>query len=217
MDGLPLRVLLVDDHQMFREGIRSRLNSEPDIEVVGEAASPEEAVLLIPQVNPTVAILDIRLSDSSGIELARTLRSQWPQLKLLMLTGYDYDQYVRALVRVGIDGYLLKEAPQEKLVEALREIASGGTVLPPLIASKVMRSIARNPTTLADPRPDELTIRELEVLELMHQGLRNSDIGENLSISPRTVEGHVANIVSKLGAQSRIDAVQIASQTGLIQ
>ena len=202
---------------MFRDGVRSRLDLESDIEVVGEASSAEEALQLVAQVSPNVVILDIRLADSSGIELARTLRSQWPQLKLLMLTGYDYDQYVRALVRVGIDGYLLKEAPQEKLIEALREIASGGTVLPPLIASKVMRSISRNPSALADPRPDELTIRELEVLELMHQGLRNSDIGKSLSISPRTVEGHVTNIVSKLGAQSRIDAVRIASETRLIQ
>ena len=216
MEALPLRVLLVDDHQMFRDGVRSRLELESDIEVVGETASAKEALELIPQDSPTIVMLDIRLGDSNGIELARTIRNQWPQMRILVLTGYDYDQYVRALVRIGIDGYLLKDAPQETLVQALREIASGGTVLPPLIASKVMKSISSTPSAFADPKPDELTVRELEVLELMHRGLRNIDIGERLSISPRTVEGHVSSIVSKLGAESRTDAVRIASETGLI-
>lgn len=217
MPVLPLRVFLVDDHQMFREGVRRRLELESDIEVVGEAASTKEALELIPRVSPTIVTLDIRLGDANGIELARTIRNQWPQMRILILTGYDYDQYVRALVRIGIDGYLLKDAPQETLVQALREIASGGAVLPPLIASKVMKSISSTPSAIADSRPDELTIRELEVLELMHRGLRNTDIGERLSISPRTAEGHVSSIVSKLRAESRTDAVRIASETGLIR
>jgi DNA-binding NarL/FixJ family response regulator len=133
---LPLRILIVDDHQMFREGIRRRLEQEPDITVVGEAASAEDALVKVSQTNPTIVLLDIRLPKVSGIELARRLRQQWPDLKILVLTGYDFDQYVRAVARVGVSGYLLKTAPQDAVVQAIREVAAGGAVLPPSIASK---------------------------------------------------------------------------------
>ena len=146
----PCKVLIVDDHVMFREGIRVRLEQEPNIEVVGEASTAAEALTLLDETDPTIVILDIRLPDVSGIELARRLRKFRPDIKILVLSGYDFDQYVRALTRVGIEGYLVKDAPQETLVQALHEIAAGGAVLPPHIASKVMRSYASQDTTL-DP------------------------------------------------------------------
>lgn len=212
---LPLRILLVDDHRMFREGIRSRVEREADMLVVGEAACAQEALDLVPRVNPTVAILDIRLPDSSGLELAKTMRSQWPLVKIVMLTGYDFDQYVRAATRVGIDGYILKDSPQDDLVSALREIAAGGAVLPPRVASKVMRTLAATPSRR--PPFGELTLREIEVLELVHEGLRNQEIAQRLSISARTVEAHVSSVLSKLGAQSRLEAVKVAMEAKLIK
>ncbi len=214
--GLPLRVFVVDDHQMFREGVRFRLEQEDDIEVVGEAASAMEALDLIEEREPTIMILDIRLPDLSGIELTRKIRARWPEMKILILSGYDFDQYVRALARLGVDGYLLKDSPQESLVAALRDIANGGVVLPPSIASKVMKGYSSS-VTGRDTDVWELTIRELDVLELLFLGLRNAEIANRLSISIRTVEVHVRNVMSKLGAQSRTDAVRIALDKGYIK
>lgn len=215
--NLPIRVLIVDDHQMFREGVRSRLEQECDIKVLGEAASAEEALILMEQMEPTIAILDVRMPDVSGIDLTRIMRKRWPEVKILVLSGFDFDQYVRALARLGVDGYLLKDAPQDSLVDALREIASGGAVLPPNIASKLIRSYASQPSGDLDRAVWDLTLRELDVLEFLYQGLRNAEIAQHLSISPRTVETHVGNIIAKLGSQGRADAVRIAVEKGLIK
>lgn len=215
--NLNIRILVVDDQQMFREGIRSRLELEPDMQVVGEAASAEEALTRIQETDPSIVILDVRLPNISGIEAARLMRQQWPDLKILILTGYDFDQYVRAAARAGIDGYLVKDAPQESLVAALREISAGGAMLPPQIASKVMRSYASPAGSAPTGQTWELTIREIQVLELLYQGLRNTEIAHRLAISSRTVETHVSSIISKLGAQSRTEAVRIAVEKGLIK
>ncbi len=212
-----IRVLIVDDQRMFRDGIRSRIENEPGIEVVGEAASAEETMTEIRKQRPDIVTLDIRLRDVSGIEVARQIRQEWPDLKILVLTGYDFDQYVRASARAGIDGYLLKDAPQEDLIQALRQIAQGGAVLPPDIASKVMKTYSEVPVAGRERRTEEVTVREIEVLELLFQGLRNTEIGERLSISARTVEAHVRSIFGKLGAQSRTEAVRIAVEMNLIK
>ncbi len=212
-----IKVLLIDDHRMFREGVKSRLEREADIQVVGEAASGREAVEKVSLNQPDMVILDIRLPDISGIEVAQMLRKQWPNLKILMLTGYDFDQYVRAVARVGIDGYLLKDAPQDELVDAVRQVAAGGAVLPPNIASKVMRGYASTPMGASNRPTWDLTVRELEILELLSQGLRNVDIADRLGISSRTVENHVGSIIGKLGAQSRTEAVRLAIEKGLIK
>jgi len=216
MMGPVLRILIVDDHRMFREGIRSRLSKEADIEVVGEAGSAEEALAVAQEANPSIVILDVRLPDMSGIELIRLLRGRRPELKILVLTGYDFDQYVRAAAREGIEGYLLKDAPQEALVQALRDIASGGAVLPPGIASKVMRNYASS-ASVTRRRLSELTLKEIEIVELIYQGLRNVEIARRLSISVRTVEAHVGSIMTKLEAQSRTEAAYIAVEKGLIK
>jgi len=213
----PIRVLIVDDHRMFREGIRSRLARYSRFKVTGEAASAEEAIKLMEQAAPSIVILDIRMQGLSGIDLARRLRREWPDVKILVLSGYDFDQYVRALARIGIHGYLLKDCPQEDLIQALDEIARGGVVLPPRIASKIMRSYASDSMNESrNPRWD-LTVREIEVLECLHEGLRNADIASRLDISPRTVETHVSSIISKLGARSRTEAVRKAVQGSLIR
>jgi DNA-binding NarL/FixJ family response regulator len=210
-----MRMLIVDDHRMFREGIRARLEQEADIEAVMEAASAEEALEIIPHFEPTFILLDIRLPKASGLELAKQVRVHWPHIKVLILSGYDFDQYVRAAARLGVDGYLLKDSPQEDLVLAVRRIQEGGAVLPPHIASKVIKGYAlaggREPRQVT-----ELTVREVEILELLYQGLRNADIATRLGISHRTVEAHVSNIISKIGAGSRTDAVRIAVERRLI-
>jgi len=213
----PIKILIVDDHRMFREGIRSRLARYSRFKVMGEAASAEEAIKIMQQAVPSIVILDIRMQGPSGIDLARRLRREWPDVKILVLSGYDFDQYVRALARIGIHGYLLKDSPQEALIEALDEIARGGVVLPPRIASTIMRSYASD-TETEDRHPRwDLTIREIEVLECLHEGLRNADIASRLAISPRTVETHVSSIISKLGARSRTEAVRKAVQGSLIR
>ena len=211
-----ISVVIVDDHQMFREGIRSRIEGESDMTVVGEAGTAEAAFELVEQTKPTVLILDIRLPNMSGLEAARLLRSRHPSLSILLLTGYDFDQYVRAAARAGLQGYLLKDSPQEALISAIREIAGGGTVLSPTVASAVIQNLA----TMSGGRQRqtwELTVREIEILEILYQGLRNAEIAERLAISPRTVEAHVGNIISKLGAQSRTEAVRIAVSKNLIK
>lgn len=213
----PIEVVLVDDHAMFREGIRARLEREPDFTVVGEAASADQALTLIKSLRPAVVIVDIRMPEKTGIELARQLRQQWPDVKILILSGYDFDQYVRALSRIGIQGYLLKDSPQDQLVEALREIAEGGVVLPPQIASKVMRDLSTRESRIGPRSLCELTLREIEILEHLHEGLTNAAIAERLTISTRTVESHVRSIASKLGAKGRAQAVRIAIESGLIK
>ena len=213
----PIKVLIVDDHRMFREGIRSRLARHSRFKVVGEAAGAEEALKLLEQVAPSIVILDIRMQGPSGIDLARRLRRDRPEIKILVLSGYDFDQYVRAFARIGIHGYLLKDSPQEGLIEALDEIARGGVVLPPRIASKIMRSYASDSVSESRNTRWDLTVREIEVLECLHEGLRNADIASRLDISPRTVETHVSSIISKLGARSRTEAVRKALQGSLIR
>jgi DNA-binding NarL/FixJ family response regulator len=145
------------------------------------------------------------------------LRKTSPELKILILSGYDFDQYVRAAVRVGIQGYLLKDAPQEDLVRALRAVAAGGAVLPPRIASKVMQDYAEKPPDPPKRQPMELSRREIEILEFMKEGIQNTEIAQHLSISVRTVETHIRHITSKLGAHSRAEAVRIAVAKNLIR
>ncbi len=211
-----IRVLLVDGHQMFREGVCSCLAHDPDICVVGQVGTTAEALHLIPTALPTVVVFDVRLPDGAGVDLARQVHQGWPEVKLLTLTGYDYTEYVRAMLRAGVDGYILKSASHQSLVDALREVSAGGLVLPPHIAAKAVRGSSSTPGLDITRQPDTLTMRELEVMELVHQGCRNGEIGNRLDISPRTVEAHVSNIVAKMGARNRTDAVRIAQEHQLI-
>ena len=216
--NIALRVLIVDEHRMFREGIRSCLEKESDIQIVGEANSAQEAILLVEQTNPTVVTLDIRLPDASGIEVARVLRRNYPDVKVLILSAYDYDQYVEASFKIGVEGYLVKDYSQNVLIEALHEIAAGGVVIPPRIASKLVRSGSLRNTAFREQLPSALTKREMEVLELIvHAGLRNAEIAHRLLISPRTVEAHVSNIMSKLGVQNRTELLHIAIVENIIE
>jgi len=201
-----IRVLLVDDHTLMRQGTRALLEEADDLEIVGEAASGEDALILANELHPDVVVLDIRLGELSGVEVARRLRADMPSTKILILTAYDYDQYVRALFAIGVEGYLLKDASGDELIAAVRSVNAGKQVLSPEIEAR-----KRSAT-----RPEALTDREIEILALVSQGESNKEIGKLLGITPRNVEWHVGNVMTKLGARSRSEAIRFGREQGVI-
>lgn len=213
MTGNPIRILLADDHTVVRKGIRDILLEAGDLDVIAEAANGDDAVALIDQLRPDVAVLDIQMPKRSGIDVCRYVRSQrWP-IGLLILTAYDDDPYVLAVLQAGANGYVLKTADADDLIRAVRDVYDGKAVLDPAIARKLMTQLA-GPN---DARPIEsLTPRELDVLKLAARGYTNKAIGAQLSVSDRTVQGHLANIFGKLHVATRTEAVMRAVQLGWI-
>jgi len=209
-----LHVVLADDHVMVRQGIRQFLEEEGDITVVAEAADGQEALRLVAQHQPDVAVLDVQMPGTTGVEAARQIRERFPGVRILILTAYDDDPYIFALLRAGAHGYILKSAPAEELVRAVRAVAAGQTALSPEVARKVVQQVAA-PAGRAD-QPEPLTDREIEVLRLTARGGTNKEIGRALGISARTVQGHLANIYGKLGVYSRTEAVTAALRRGWI-
>lgn len=204
-----IRVLLVDDHQLMRQGTRALLSSADDIEIVAESDRGEPVLGLALQHNPDVVVLDIRLGGVSGVEVARQLREHLPATRILILTAYDHDQYVRALFGIGVDGYLLKYASGDELIAAVRDVVAGKQVLSPEIESR-----RRN---VGLPRSDLLSDREIEILTLVSRGESNKEIARALGINSRTAEWHVSNVLAKLAARSRTEAIRFAGQQGIIE
>ena len=211
-----IRVLLVEDHLLVREGTKALLQGDPAIEVVGEADTADEALKLIRAIEPDVVLLDIRLREGTGIDVARALQKQRCNSRLLVVSSYDYEQYVTALTRAGVSGYILKDSPPQELIRAVHEVNAGRGVLPGRIAATVLESLSKSQRE-TDSEPEPLTMREMEVLELVVQQYRNPIIAQRLGISTRTAEAHVANILQKLGVSTRADAVQAALERGLLQ
>jgi DNA-binding NarL/FixJ family response regulator len=211
----PLRVILADDHAMVRQGIRQFLEEEGDIAVVAEAANGEEALRLVAQHHPDVAVLDIQMPALTGVEATRQIRTRFPDVRILILTAYDDDPYVFALLRAGADGYILKSAGAEDLVRAVRDVAAGRSALSPEITRKVVQQATGGLAESSTPT-EALTEREIEVLRLTAQGMSNKEIGRELNISSRTVQGHLANIYGKLGVTSRTAAVTEGQRRGWI-
>jgi len=211
-----IRVLLADDHAVVRKGIRQFLEEAGDIKVVAEAGDGAEAIRLVEAHQPDVAVLDIRMPEVTGVEATQRIKERFPQVRVLVLTAYDDDPYVFALLQAGADGYVLKTASSDELVRAVRTVHQGDTVLSPEIASKVVRqATSRRPEGAAD-QVEPLTTRELEVLRLAARGLTNRAIGHALGISHRTVQGHLASIYGKLGVNNRTEAVTEAFRRGWI-
>lgn len=203
----PIRVVLVDDHAVVRAGIRQFMERDGDIQVVGEAEDGEEAKSLILEHQPDIAVLDIQMPEVSGIELTRWLRANCREVGVLVLTAYDDDPYVLAVLQAGANGYVLKTASPVEIVQAVRDVNSGRSALDAVIAQKLVAQIARQ----ADTQPvEKLSERELEVLTLVAKGFTNKAIGAQLGISDRTVQGHLAHIFNKLQASSRTEAVMRA-------
>lgn len=208
-----IRILLADDHHIVRAGVRQLLESAPDLRVIAEAGDGEEAQALIQRHKPDVAVLDIQMPKASGIEVTRWVRSHLPEVGVLVLTAYDDDPYVMAVLQAGANGYVLKTGRTEELIRAVRDVYEGKSALDPDITRKLMSSIFKGQEKkIIEP----LTDRELDVLRLAAKGYTNKAIGVQLSISDRTVQGHLAHVFAKLQAGSRTEAVMRAVSLGLI-
>jgi DNA-binding NarL/FixJ family response regulator len=208
-----IRVLLADDHVVVRAGIRQFLEQTSDIQVVAEASNGKEACELIEQFKPDVAVLDIQMPLMSGIEVTRWVRSNHLSIGILVLTAYDDEPYVQAVLQAGSNGYVLKTAEPQVIIEAVRDVFDGKSVLDVTLTQKLIaKLIGKNESPLIEP----LTDRELQILTLTAKGFTNKAIGMQLGISDRTVQNHLANIFQKLNAESRTEAVMRAVSLGLI-
>jgi two-component system, NarL family, response regulator LiaR len=227
-----IRILLADDHPIVREGLRAVLETQPDFEVVGspqQAASGDEALHLALELQPDILLLDLEMPVMDGVETIRRLRQQMridprkgdgTRPRIIVFTAFDNDERIIAALEAGADGYLLKGAPREDIFNAIRVTMKGGSLLQPVMASKLLRHMGQHnalrppsiPQTLYEP----LTEREIEVLNLLAQGMPNKEIAAHLIISERTAKFHVSSIMGKLGATNRTEAVSLAAQRGLI-
>jgi DNA-binding NarL/FixJ family response regulator len=210
-----IRILIVDDHPIFRDGLRALLHSVDDTQVVGEATSGEEAIALVATVQPDVVLMDIKMLGLNGIEATRAITRAFPQVQVLMLTMFEDDDSVFAAVRAGASGYLLKGARQEETLRAIRAVANGEVIFGPGIAQRVRSLLSANrPESVPQVLP-ELTDREYEILNLIGQRCTNAEIAARLVLSPKTVRNHVSNIISKLRVTDRMEAAQAAHDAGL--
>jgi DNA-binding NarL/FixJ family response regulator len=214
-----IKVLLVDDQPLFREGLRTLLSVHPDFEVVGEAGNGEEAISLVRLRSPSVVLMDLQMPVLDGVAATRSLHEEQPDCRVIVLTTFDDDEMVFDGLRAGAVGYLLKDAPSEKLAEAIRVAARGETFLQPSVAAKVVAEFARlskktvrTPTSLVDP----LSERELEILRLIAQGASNREIAGTLFLAEGTVKNHVTNILGKLEVRDRTQAALKAKECSLI-
>ena len=211
-DG-PIRVFLLDDHEVVRRGVHDLLNDEPDITVVGEAATVEQALVRVPALRPRVAVLDVRLPDGDGVTVCRELRSRMPDLACLMLTSFDDEEALLDSIMAGASGYVLKQIRGSDLVEAVRTVARGQSLLDPSATTKLMERLRGGPRKEQeeDVLPG-LTEREREILELIGEGLTNRQIGRRLYLAEKTVKNHISRLLAKLGVERRVQAAVIATE-----
>jgi DNA-binding NarL/FixJ family response regulator len=215
-----IRVLLVDDQQLVREGLRVLLDMVTDLRVVGEASDGHEAVELAQRLEPDVVLMDVRMPGLDGVAATRSMRSACPEVKVIILTTFDDDEYVFEGLRAGAAGYLLKDVPSEQLTEAIRAAARGEAFIHPAVTRKVVAEFARlterEHTRREQPLPEPLSGRELEVLALLAEGLSNREISERLFISTGTAKNHVSSILGKLDVRDRTQAILRAQELGLL-
>jgi DNA-binding NarL/FixJ family response regulator len=211
----PLTVLIADDHQFFRDGVRALLNTQPDMECVGEAATGEEVVRLSTELQPDVVLMDVQMPGISGVEATRQIVSSSPQIRVLVVTMFEDDHLVFSAMRAGARGYLLKGTRHEDMVRAIRAAGSGDAIFSPAIAAKLVDYFAAlQPSHPLQVFPD-LSSREREILTLLAQGYKNPEIADRLVISPKTVRNYVSNIISKLQVADRAQAILRAKDAGL--
>jgi two-component system, NarL family, response regulator DevR len=205
-----IRIFLLDDHEIVRRGIADLLSVEDDMEVVGEAGTVAEALRRIPATRPDVALLDGRLPDGSGIDVCRDIRSSYPDVRCLILTSYDDDDALFAAVMAGASGYLLKEIRGSSLLDGIRQVRAGHSLLDPTVTERVMQRLRVGP--MQDPRLAGLTDRERDILDLIAEGLTNRQIGERLFLAEKTVKNYVSTLLAKLGMQRRTQAAVFGSE-----
>jgi len=218
----PIRVLIVDDHALFRRGLEMVLAEEPDIELVGEASDGAEAVEKAGEALPDVVLMDIRMPKSSGIEACRAMKEVAPSAKIVMLTISDEEEDLFEAIRAGASGYLLKDIPYDEVADVVRAVHGGQSLINPSMAAKLLTEFAALAKRDGEERAQEvpapkLTDREMEVLRLVARGMNNRDIAKELFISENTVKNHVRNILEKLQIHSRMEAVMIAVRENLIE
>lgn len=214
MPDAPTQVFLVDDHEVVRRGLRDLINDEPDMNVVGEAATAAQALARGPALRPDVAVLDVRLPDGDGISVCRELRSRMPGVACLMLTSFDDEDALLDAIMAGAAGYVLKQIKGSDLVSAVRTVATGQSMLDPATTARLMRSL-RTPEAakpLEDERLTVLSERERSVLDLIGEGLTNRQIAKRLYLSEKTVKNHISRLLGKLGVERRVQAAVIAAQ-----
>ncbi|HET7195585.1 MAG TPA: response regulator transcription factor [Nocardioides sp.] len=210
MDTDPIRVFLLDDHEVVRRGLRDLLEGEGDIEIVGESGTAREATARIPALRPDVAVLDARLPDGSGIDVCRDIRSTDPSIKALILTSYDDDEALFAAIMAGAAGYVLKQIDVGDLVDSVRRVAAGQSLIDPHLMARVLERVRSGP-----PEHEELaglTDQERKILALIAEGMTNRQIGERLFLAEKTVKNYVSSILSKLGLERRTQAAVLASK-----
>jgi DNA-binding NarL/FixJ family response regulator len=212
---MSIRVLVADDQSMVRAGFRMLLADEPDIEVVAEAGNGLEAVEKTTRFRPTVVLMDIRMPELDGLEATRRILAAPDPPRILILTTFDLDDYVYDALCAGASGFVLKDDPPEQLLSAIRIVAKGEALLSPTVTKHVIEQFTRTPRRKRPKQLDELTERELEVLQLIARGLSNAEIAEQLFISDTTVKTHITHILQKLDLRDRVQAVVLAYQTGL--
>ncbi|MEV7189530.1 response regulator transcription factor [Kitasatospora sp. NPDC093102] len=207
----PVKVFLLDDHEVVRRGVHDLLDAEPDLTVVGEAATVEQALTRVPALRPDVAVLDMRLPDGDGVTVCRELRSRMPELACLILTSFDDEEALLDAIMAGASGYVLKQISGTDLVTAVRTVASGQSMLDPGAATRLMTRLRGDATPQTTGLP-QLTDREREILSLIGEGLTNRQIGQRLYLAEKTVKNHVSRLLAKLGVERRVQAALIATQ-----
>jgi DNA-binding NarL/FixJ family response regulator len=214
---MSIRVLIADDQSLVRAGFRLVLENHPDIEVVGEASNGREAVHSAGRLDPAVVLMDIRMPELDGIAATREITARHPA-RVLVLTTYDLDEYVYDALQAGASGFLLKDTPPAQLVDGIRAVAGGEALLAPTVTRRLIEEFARvGPARRVRPAElDELTPRELEVLQLLARGMSNAEIASALVLSDTTIKTHVAHVLGKLGLRDRVQAVVLAYESGLV-
>jgi DNA-binding NarL/FixJ family response regulator len=216
-NGAPTTVLIVDDHPMMQVGATTYLNQAADCEVVGQADNADDAFTLALHVRPDVAIVDIRLKgDRTGIDLVRELRKEIPETKVIVLTNFPHEPYVRAMMELGVEGYLLKDTPPSDVLEAVRMVMRGRSVFSATVSARIVRGYLRTSNSRGKGEADALTDREADVLQLVADGRTNEEIAEILNLSVKAVQSHLTRLYSKLGARNRTEAVVHAARRGLV-